>query len=220
VNKIIIVGGGKLVYFLTRLFLSKGSAVTIINSDREECTQLARHLKATVVFGDGSDPRVQNEAEIAEADAVLAVTPRDQDNLVICQIAALKFRVPRVLALVNDPDNEEIFRELGVSAFSTTRIIADLIEQKAGFEEICNLLPLGEGKVTLSEVILNGKSPASGKALRDISLPENSLVAFILRDGSPIVPGGNTVLQPGDRLILVALPENHGTVLRLFTEGA
>ena len=138
----------------------------------------------------------------------------------ICQIAALKFKVPRVLALVNDPDNEEIFRELGVAAFSTTRIIAGLIEQKAGFEEICNLLPLGEGKVTLSEVILNGKSPASGKALRDISLPPNSLIAFILREGNPIVPGGNTILQSGDRLIIVALPENHGKVLRLFTEGA
>ena len=75
-NRIIIVGGGKLVYFLTRLFLSKGSSVTIINSDREECTRLARNLKATVVYGDGSDPRVQSEAETERSDVVLAVTPR------------------------------------------------------------------------------------------------------------------------------------------------
>lgn len=219
-NRIILAGGGKLVYFLTRIFLAKGIEVTIINSDREECTRLARQLKAVVVYGDASDPMVQEEAQTAPADAMLAITPHDHVNLAICQTAALKFGIPRVLALVGDPDNEEIFRKLGVSAFSTTHIIANLIEQKAGFEEICNLIPVGEGRVTVTEITLGGDSPVSGKALREITLPDNSLVAFILRDGGPVVPRGNTVLQIGDRLILLALPENHGALLRLFTRGA
>jgi len=217
VKKIILAGGDKLVYFLARMFLSKGTEVTIIHGDRGACTRLARRLKAVVVNGDASDPLVLEEAGTAGADVVLAVTPHDHDNLVICQIASLRFRVPRVLALVNDPENEEVFRSLGVSAFSTTKIIAGLIEQRAGFEEITTLLPVGEGRVTVTEITLNGASPVCGKALKDIPLPDNSLVAFIVRDGIPLVPRGGATLQKGDRLILLALPENQGRVLRLFS---
>jgi len=220
VDRIVLAGGGRLVYFLTRIFLSKGFTVTIINKNREECTQLARRLKATVINGDASDPIVQEEADTAFADMMLAITPHDHVNLVISQIASLKFQVPRVLALVSDPDNEEIFQKLGVSAFSPTKIIANLIEQKAGFEEITSLIPLGEGKITVTEITLSRDSAVIGKAIKDIPLPDNSLVAFILRNKNPIVPRGNTVLEADDRLLLVALPENHGKILRLLTQGA
>ena len=79
------------------------------------------------------------------------MTPNDEDNLVICEIATRWFHVPRTLALVNDPDNEEVFKELSdTTAFSTTHILANLIEQRAGFEEITNLLPVGEGKINVT----------------------------------------------------------------------
>jgi trk system potassium uptake protein TrkA len=214
---ILIVGGQKVVYFLSRTFLSKGYQVTIINRDKEECTLLARRLKATVVFGDGSDPRILEDAEADAADALLAVTPYDQDNLVICQLAELCFHIPRRLALVNDPENEQVFSKLGITAVSTTRILSSLIEQRAGFEEIINLIPIDEGKVNLTEVVLHETSPVIGRPLRDIALPENSLVAYILRQAQPIVPRGPTILQTQDRLIVITLPENHGQVLRALT---
>jgi trk system potassium uptake protein TrkA len=220
VKTIVLIGGGKLVYFLTRMFISKGYAVTIINNDREESTLLARRVRATVVFGDGSDPRVLGDAEASSADILLAVTPYDHTNLVICQIASLRFQVPRVLALVSDPNNEELFGRLGVTAFSPTKIIASLIEQRAEFEEITNLIPVGESKIMVTEILLSETAKACGKPLRDLSLPESSLVGYILRDGRPLVPRGDTVLMSGDRLILIALPENYGRVLSVFTETA
>jgi trk system potassium uptake protein TrkA len=220
VKTIVLIGGGKLVYFLTRMFISKGYAVTIINNDREESTLLARRVRATVVFGDGSDPRVLGDAGALSADILLAVTPYDHTNLVICQIASLRFQVPHVLALVSDPNNEELFGHLGVTAFSPTKIIASLIEQRAEFEEITNLIPVGESKITVTEILLAETAKACGKPLRDLSLPESSLVGYILRDGRPLVPRGDTVLMPGDRLILIALPENYGRVLSVFTETA
>jgi len=215
---IILVGGGKLVYFLTRLFVSKGYSVTIITRDGEESVSMARRIRATVVLGDGSDPRVLEDAEASRADALLAVTPHDHANLVICQIASLRFRVPRVLALANDPDNEELFASLGVAAFSPTRIIASLIEQRTAFEEITNLIPVGEGRVTVTELLPAPSAKVCGKALRDLHLPGNSLVGYILRDGSPLVPRGDTVLAAGDRIILIALPENFGKALGVFTK--
>jgi trk system potassium uptake protein TrkA len=213
---VIIVGGGKIIYFLSRTFISKGYNISIINRDREECSLLARRLRATIVHGDGSDPQILEEAGASNADAVLAVTPNDQDNLVICQLSDKRFHVRRILALVNDPDNEEVFRKIGISAFSTTRIITNLIEQKAGFEEITNLIPVGEGKVNVTEVVLRENARIAGKLLRQIDLPENCLIASILRDGQPIIPRGGTALEAGDRLIIITLPENHASVLKML----
>lgn len=215
--KVMIVGGGKPLYFLCRNLAAKGYEVVIVNRSREECVELARHLPAAVVCGDGSDPEILKEAGAMAADAVLAVTPADQDNLVICQLASLRFGVPRAVALANDPDNVEVFEKLGVSAFSTTRIIGSLIEQRASLEQIVNLLPVGEGRVNVTEIVLDGEAPVAGRLLREIDLPENSLVAVIIRNNQPIVPRGNSHLLAGDRVVLITLPENHGKALRAFS---
>lgn len=214
----LIVGGGKVVYFLAKAFLSKGYRVTILNRKREECSRLARQLKATVVFGNATDPQVLKEAQASSMDAVLAVTPNDQDNLVICQLAKLNFGVQRTLALVNDPDNENVFQQLGVStAFSTIRMISSLIEQRTDFEEITGLFSVAEGKVNVTEVVLSKNSPVVDQSLLEINLPSNCLIACVLRDKEPIIPRGQTILCVGDHLILITLPENHGPVLKLLT---
>lgn len=217
--KVILAGGGKSAYFLARLFLSKGFHVTAVSRDAAECTGLARRLeKAVVVHGNPSAPEVLEDAGAAEAEVVLAVTDHDHDNLVIAQLAALRFRVPRVLALVNDPDNEEVFRKLGVQGtFSVTRLLAGLIEQQVDFSEITNLIPVGEGKVVISELRLDARAPAAGRALRDIPLPEGALVAGVVRQGDPLVPRGSTVLEAGDRLVLVTLPAHQGRALKALT---
>jgi len=215
--KVIIVGGGKTLFFLCRNFTAKGYQVVIINRDKDECVQLSRQLSAMVVCGDGSDAGILKEAGAMGADAILAITPNDQDNLVICQLASLKFDVPRAIALANDPDNTEIFEKLGVSAFSTTQIVGSLIEQRASLEQILNLLPVGEGRVNVTEIVLGSDSPVVGKMLKDIDLPENALIAVVIRDNQPMVPRGGNDLQAGDRVVLITLPENHGPVLKALT---
>lgn len=215
---ILIVGGGKPVYFLTRDFSSKGHRVTIVNHDREECRRLTRKLPATVVHGEGSDPGVLKEAGASAADVVLAVTPHDETNLVICQLAELSYKVPRTLALVNDPEHETVFQKLGVTtAFSITQILVAMIEQRVSYREIVSMLPVGEGKVNLTEVVLDSGAPAAGKTLMEIGLPEDCLVAVILRDDRPLIPRGATMLKQQDRLVLMTLPENHREAIRLLT---
>jgi len=215
---ILIIGGGELVYFLCRTFAAKGYRTTIVNRDRRECDELARRLKATVVHGDGTFPSVLEDAGANTADVLVAVTPNDQDNLVACQVADLHFHVPRILALVNDPDNEEVFRRLGVTvAFSTARVLTSLIEQTAGFEDIVHLSPVGQGKVNITEVVVPESSPVLGEPLRNLELPQGALLAYLLRNGDPIVCRGDTVLEAGDRVILITLPRHHGAALRALT---
>lgn len=214
----LIIGGGKIVYFLARAFFSKGYSVTVVNRKKEECSWLAKRLKATIVFGNATDPQILKEAQTFSMDAVLAVTPNDEDNLVICQLASLDFGVKRTLALVNDPDNEQVFQQLGVTtAFSTTHILSSLIEQRTGLEDIVGLFSVAEGKVNVTEVILPDDSPVLEKSLMEIELPEDSLIACILRGKEPIIPRGSTKLCKQDRLIVITMPENHGQAMKLLT---
>ncbi|MCJ7812850.1 NAD-binding protein [bacterium] len=214
---VIIVGAYQTVYYLCRLFLSKGYKVTIINRDLSECNRLAHNLKATVVHGDGSEPQILEEAGANSADVILAITPNDQDNLLICQLGFSRFHIPRVLAVVNNPENERVFKKLNISAVSLIRVLSILIEQRTSFEDIRNLFSIAEGKINVTEIVLKSSSPAVGKTLQQIGLPKGSLIASILRENKPVVPDGSTQLLDKDRLVVITLPENHGQVLLNLT---
>ncbi|MBU2648634.1 TrkA family potassium uptake protein [bacterium] len=215
--KLILIGSGNMLFFLFRNFTAKGYHVTIINRSQSECIRLARLLPTKPICGDGSDASILQEAGALEADALLAITPNDQDNLVICQLAILKFGIPKVVALANDPENEHAFETLGISAFSTTKIISSLIEQKAIVDQIVTLQSVGEGRVNVTEIVIDESFPFSGRKLKEINLPDNSLVAVLIRNNQPIVPRGETEINFADRVVLISLPENHGAVIKLFS---
>lgn len=212
----ILAGEGKTLYYLARQFTAKGHHITIIDRHPDECETLARRLeKSVVVLGNGSDPAVLEDAGARQADVLVALTPEDQDNLIACQVARQMFGVPRVLALVNDPDNEEIFKRLGVTeAFSATRIIATLLEEQAALEEVINLLPMAEGRIQVAEVVIGEKAPARDKTLQELDLPADTLVAGIIRAGDVHIPRGNSRLYLGDKVILIGRPASFGEALR------
>jgi trk system potassium uptake protein TrkA len=219
-TRLIVVGGGETietVYFLAKHFADQGYHVTVVNPHPAEAQMLSRRLEATVILGDGSDPAVLEAAGARRAGVLLSLAPYDPDNLVACQIAQKLYGVPRTLALVNDPDNEQIFRRLGIAqVFSATKVIGTLLQDQTAFEEITQLIPAAEGRVQVTEVVLNDGSPAAGQVLGELALPDDSLVAGIVRRGQVLVPGGESRLQVGDRLILITRPDNHQQVLHLL----
>ncbi len=207
--RIILVGGSKTVYFLARQFVRRHYHVTVINRDPVRAREIAHETKATVVLGDGTDVHRLEEAGARAADTLLAMTNHDQDNLVACQIAKRIFSVPRTIALVNDPDNEAIFKQLGVTvAFSATRLIGMILDQETNFEDITAFMPLAQGRINITEVRLAPDSPAVGKTLLDLELTENSLIACIIRNDEVIVPRGATQLEVDDYLLLISHPDN------------
>lgn len=203
--KVIIVGSGKIVYYLARQFAQKKLQTMVVTSDPDEARDLTRRIGAPVLHGDATDPRVLGEAGALQTDVVLALTPHDEDNLAVCQIAGKMYKVPRTIALVNDPENEEIFHQLKVSvAVSATRILSILIEEQAGFEEIGKMVAVAEGNVSVSEVILREGAPADGARIQTIDFPDEALIGGIIRAGRVLIPKGNTKLHGGDRLIVIA----------------
>ncbi len=215
--KVIMAGEGPSLLHLSRIFAAKGYDTVVIDGNEEECVRLARELRSLVVFGDASDERTLAEVGADGADAVLAITPSDQDNLVICQLAALGFGVPRTVALANDPDNVDVFVKLGIHAFSTTEILAGLIEHRAFAEQVSGYVPVAEGSLNVTEIVLADDSPVLGERIKDIHLPKNALVSAIVRNGAATVPSGDDDLMAGDRLVLVTMPRNHGAALKAFT---
>jgi trk system potassium uptake protein TrkA len=212
--RIILVGGGKLAYFLSKEFSRRGSSTVVIEKHLAKAQALARETSARVIVGDGSDPLILQDASAHQADVLVALTPKDDVNLVTCQIAKQYYGVTRTIALVNDPDYREVFQQLGVTVtFSVTQILAHLIEERIGFEAIQSLIPIAGGQVQVTEVILQERSPALGKTLKMLRLPAGILIGCVIRDTAVIVPQGGTELRLGDRLVL--LTETHQETLGL-----
>ncbi|MBB6218135.1 trk system potassium uptake protein TrkA [Anaerosolibacter carboniphilus] len=212
---IVIVGGGKRMHFLTKSFVSKGYSVTIVNHDADYCKKLARMHQANIVHGDGTKPYILEDAGAAYADIVIAMTTEDPNNLVICQIAEKMFKVKKTFAMVNDPKNIDIFKQLGVNnVISTADIISSFIEQKISIDDITNLFPIEEGKVAAMEIEISTNFPIVGKQLKEIEFPRDATIGCIIRGGQAVIPRGDTTVEEDDKLIILCLPMAQSEVLK------
>jgi trk system potassium uptake protein TrkA len=211
---IVIVGAGRVGFNLAQKLIQDKHTVTVIEKDNARCEGISQNLDALVINGDGCEPRFMEDAEVGRADVVAAVTADDEDNLVICQIAKEVFGVRRTVARVNNPKNERIFSELGVDVpVNATKIIAKIIEEEASFEDFITLMTFKRGKLALVRVDLTTESPVIDKAVREIGLPENSVLVSILRGDTIIVPKGDTVLKTGDDIVALTAIENEQQLL-------
>ncbi|RMF25494.1 MAG: TrkA family potassium uptake protein [Cyanobacteria bacterium J083] len=217
--RVILIGDGKLVYFLSKKFVAEKHRVTIITPNSSEAEEFAHQISsATVICGDGTHPLILQEAEVEKADILLALTVHDEDNLVACQIAQQYYDVPRTIALANDPAQQEFFEQMGITfAFSATQIIANLIKKRADFADIMNFFAIEDSQIGVSEIILDEDSPAVGKALQNLNLPAGALIGCIIRQHKAFVPRGDSRLQVGDRLILISQPEHYEEFLQVLT---
>ena len=214
---IIIIGAGKVGYFLAKRLCQSKHAISIVEKDKLVCEEIAKDLEALVINGDGCDPRILEQAGIERADVVAAVTGDDEDNMIICQLAKERFNIRRTVGRVNNPDNEHTFSELGIDVpVDSTKIIAKIIEEEVSFSDFVNLMSFKRGKLAIVRVDLPEDSPVINKQIQDIQLPEDSVLVSIVRGEEVIVPKGNTVLKPGDDVIALTLIGNEPQLLDLL----
>jgi len=214
---IVIVGAGKVGYYLAKRLNQNKHVVSLIEKDRIICDELAKQLDILVINGDGCEPDILEQAGVNRADVLAAVTGEDEDNLIICQLAKEKFEVHRTVGRVNNPDNEKTFSELGVDVpVDDTKIIAKIIEEEASYSDFVNLLSFKRGKLAIVRVDLPEDSPVIGKSIQEITWPENSTLVSILRAEEVIIPKGDTKLKPGDDIIALTLIGNEPSLLSLL----
>ncbi len=214
---IIIIGAGKVGFFLAKRLIQNKHTVSIVDKNKLICQETAREVEALVINGDGCDPKILEEAGISRCDVMAAVTGDDEDNLIICQLAKERFNVQRTVGRVNNPDNEYTFSELGIDVpVDSTQIIAKIIEEEVSFSDFVNLMSFKRGKLAIVRVDLPADSPVINKEVKDVILPENSVLVSILRQDDVIVPKGNTVFKPGDDVVALTLIGNEPQLLNVL----
>jgi trk system potassium uptake protein TrkA len=205
---VLVIGGGKVGYYLTKELIENGHEVVLMEKDHARAEQIADEIGSIVIANDGCEGKYLGEAGCARADIVAAVTGDDEDNLVICQMAKHHFSVPRTIARVNNPKNEALFRHLGVDEIvSPTRMILGSIEQDIPVHELLHLATLGEGELELIEAHLQPGSPAIGRAIRDLEIPDGCSLFAVIRNGvaAPLTP--EMTLADGDKVIAIGPTE-------------
>jgi len=215
---IIVVGGGKVGYYLSKSLMEEGPEVLVIEKDPRKCDRLIGELGANVLQGDGCEASTMAEAGMSRADVVIAVTGDDEDNLVVCQVARHKFNVPRTIARINNPKNERIFHKLGIDVtVSSTELILSQIEKVIPAQSLVHLLTLRNVGVSFIELEIPPDSLALGRPLRELGIPDDCIFPLVIRGGKEaIIPYGDTVLQPGDQVIAVTSEASEGTIRRIL----
>jgi trk system potassium uptake protein len=218
---VLIVGGGKVGLNLTRELITKGHEVTLIEGDRSLYLRIEQELEHAVQYGDGTELWVLERAGIQRADLVVAVTGDDEDNILICQVAKEKYLCDRIIARCNNPRNLQHFKLLGiVPAVSATDLILNLIEHEVPGHGLVHLLDLPDEQLEIIEVEVSRGSPAAGRSVSDVNLPEGSLIISVLRDGHGFVPSNDTVIDVGDEVLLVLDPGLEERITAQFANGA
>ena len=212
---IVVVGGGKVGYYLARELLEAGHELVILEKNPERARQIADELGSIVLNRDGSEGKHLAEAGASRASIVAAVTGDDEDNLVVCQMAKHHFDVPRTIARVNNPKNEDLFRHLGVDEIiSPTRMALGSIEQDIPVHELLHLAQLKGGEFSLLEAQITDDSPAVGRHPADLTLPEGCSIFLLLRGNTVMPARGDTILEAGDKVLAVSRTEDEANLRR------
>jgi trk system potassium uptake protein TrkA len=201
-------GGGKVGANLTRLLLRAGHEVTLVEQRGDRFAALEEEFEHVVHRGDATELFVLERAGIKRPpDLVLAVTGDDEDNVVICQIATDKYKVPKVIARVNDPRNQAHFDLLGISPTicATSNILA-LIEHEVPEHDLVHLLELRRENLEIVEVQISEGSPVAGKRVEKLNLPEGSRLISVMRNGHSEIAVGSTELRAGDQVLAILQP--------------
>jgi trk system potassium uptake protein TrkA len=206
---IIVVGGGRLGYYLLKALLNEGHEVLVLEKDARICKTITDELGSVCFRGDGCEAATLAEVGTGRADMLVAVTGDDEDNLVSCQVAKHKHNVPRTIALIRNPKNAALFKKLGVDVtVSTTDLIIEAIEREVPTHPVTELLTIDEKGLVIVDVKITADSKTVGKTVKDLALPRESKLALIIpSEGSAQVPANNTVLKAGDQIIAVTPPE-------------
>ena len=200
---IIVIGGGRVGYYLTKALLAEGHEVLVIEKDAGICEDISEELGSISLRGDGCEVATLSEAGTERADMLIAVTGEDEDNLVACQLSKHKFNVPRTIARIRNPQNETLFKMLGIDVtISSTNVILEHIEQEVPTHWLTHLLTVEDSQQELVEVKIPAEAATIGKAIRELSVPPETKLTLIIREGGEsLFPTPNAILQAGDRII-------------------
>jgi len=216
-KRVVILGGGKIGYYLLKELSGRGISLRLIETSPQRSLELAQELSNVLVFkGDGTSGEVLREAGIEDADYFVALTRDDEINI-LASLCAKNLGCKKVVILSRKMDYTPIVQRVGIDvAISPPLAAASEIMRYIRAERVLSLSLLEGGKGEILEVMVKETSRIAGKPLRDTPFPEGALIAAVVRDRKIIIPRGDTIVAPNDRVIVFMLPEATKKVERLF----
>ncbi len=210
----VIVGGGRVGYYLAKELLDQGHEVVIIEKNAAIVAAILEDLGSIAYRGDGCETYVLGEVGTPRADMLIAVTGDDEDNLVACQVAKHLFQVPRTIARIRDPRNETIFKKLGIDVtINNTNIILENIEEQVPTHKLTHLLELRDQGLEIVEVKIPANAASVGTPVKELQLPPGTVLSLVIRKSrKPIVPSGSTIIQAEDQVVAVTSRESEETL--------
>jgi trk system potassium uptake protein TrkA len=206
---VLIAGGGRTGMQLATLLLSEGYKIRLIENRPELLTHLHQELPTEVIYeGRATDPDVLEEAGIRQAHILAACTADDASNLVLCFMARQRFGVPRTIARVNNPRDEWLFSDIFHVdvALNQANVLAGLIREEMSLGDMMTLLKIRRGRYSLVEEKVEPGAQAIGIPIKDLGLPEECIIAAIIREGQVTLPRGTTMLQEWDEVLAITSP--------------
>lgn len=211
VKSVMIIGGGRLAYYLAKEMISMRVRVKIIELDMKRCEYLCEKLpEAVIINGDGTDKELLQEEGLEKTDAVVALTSMDEENIVVSLYAKVK-KVSKVIAKINRISFDEILDKLDIDGFISPKTIAAnnivryvrAMQNSVGSSNVETLHRLINDQVEALEFRVNENSPVVGIPLKDLQTKDELLVATIIRGTQVIIPAGNDTIEIGDNVIIV-----------------
>ena len=217
-KKIFIIGGKTQARSLAESLNMKNYDVTVINNDERYCQRIAEIEGINVICGDGSRVDVLEDADINKCDVAIAMNDHDADNLVVCQLCKKIFFVKKTVALVGDANRTDLFYQVGVdSVICAISAITSILEQTTIAGELNHVIPVTEGRIRISEILVSENSEMVGKKLADINLPKEANIGCVIRDNETIIARGDTYIKANDTLLLLASAACEDKAVRIIT---
>lgn len=216
----IVVGGGKVGYYLVKALKEKKHRVVLIEKDAKICKKIAEELEVDVICGDGSDVEALKDADIREAEVVAAVTGKDEENLVICQMAKVNFNINETIARINNPKNIAIFEALGVDkTVCSTQVICNLVEGEFNSEPLKIIENINKGEMILVEAKIDKDSAWKDKSIGQLNIPKECLILSIIRSEKVIFPRGSVEIKEGDKVLIITNTDKKNDVEKSIIGG-
>ncbi len=221
INNVMIIGGGRIGFYLSELLSDTGRNITLIDSNLDRCNALSDELSdITVVHGDGTDQDILEEQNIENQDALVALTGIDEENIIVSLYAESR-KVEKVIAKV-DRHSYSILNEIGVETLVSPQTVAgDLVtryvralENSADSSQIQTLYKIVGGKIEAAEFIVPDNWNYNDVTFRDLDLRPNLIVGCIIRNGKILFPGGDDCIRSRDNIIVI----NAGKSLKKLTD--
>ena len=212
--KIVIAGGTTQAEFIISMFKGKTNEIVVINPDKSVSDLLVKRCRVPVYTGEPWRKYVLEEAGAYDANVFIALNEKDTDNYASCIIAKKLFNARKVICVVNNPKNVDLYKRLGIdSLISSTYLLAQSIKGESTMASLVRSLSLDNDKVNVIEAVVLSKYEICNKRIMDIRFPKYASIAAIYRNYQMIIPNGLVELLPKDTLLMVTAPENQKKLL-------